>query len=355
MDKTHDIRSNDDQSMVSRSQFVVLAHYFSSQGANLDTVLSKYSFDLDDLSTIPDFVPFTVELEILEAAWQESKDSNVVYRGFLAPELIKYGPVYAMVDSADTLGAGLVALIRYEGLYLTCFEVQLHVLDDIAYLTFQMNGQEGAPHRQFNEFIASSYVNIIRSAAGPDWAPEEVYFSHDAPAKLNPSECFFNSPVYYSSLTCMIVFDSVSLDCPMPDCNHIIHNISKEDLERGINDSCRGNRFTNEVAAFILDFFYRQNPVDTKLPITRVAEMLKTNVKNLQRKLLANKVSYSGLLAYCRFVLAVHCLINTDLSVTGISHKLGYTEISSFERAFRRSTMMTPSQFRKAHLRSPHA
>jgi AraC-like DNA-binding protein len=337
------------RSMIRRSQFVILTHIFMSQGANLDAVLEKYSFDLDDLSSIPSYVPFAVELEIMEEAWKESIDPYVVYRHSVAPDLHRYGPVYSLVQAASTLRAGLGALIQYENLYITYFDVQLHIIDEWAYLSFQINNADLKPHRQFNEFITSSYTNLIRGAAGVDWVPEEVYFSHQQPEELKPSEDFFGSPVYYGAQTNLIVFDAKTLDVAMPNSNHIIFSIAKEDLEQGINDCCRGNRFTNQVASAILDFYHNQEPEDPKLPITRVAEMLHSNTKNLQRKLLANKVSYSGLLSYCRFLLAIHYLIHTEQTVTTISDRLGYTERSSFERAFRRSTLLTPSQFRKTH------
>jgi len=47
--------------------------------------------------------------------------------------------------------------------------------------------------------------------------------------------------------------------------------------------------------------------------------------------------------------LAAHYLVDTAVSVTEIAFLLGYSESSTFDRAFRRWTQMTPGEYHDSH------
>ncbi len=50
--------------------------------------------------------------------------------------------------------------------------------------------------------------------------------------------------------------------------------------------------------------------------------------------------------------VACKALLETDTEVGALARKLGYSELSAFDRAFKRITGMNPTMFKRAHQKS---
>jgi AraC-like DNA-binding protein len=92
--------------------------------------------------------------------------------------------------------------------------------------------------------------------------------------------------------------------------------------------------------------------IETLLPggypvIDEVAQLLQVSPRTLQRLLNEAGSSYSGLVERCRCRVACESLRLTQDPVRDIAALLGYRDVSSFSRAFRRWTGITPRDFRK--------
>mgnify|MGYP003689138031 FL=1 len=80
-----------------------------------------------------------------------------------------------------------------------------------------------------------------------------------------------------------------------------------------------------------------------------VASALGYSLRTFYRELRAAGYSYRGLLAHTRHTLARQYLADPALAQTDVALLLGYSEQSSFIRAFRSWTGMTPGEYR-SHL-----
>ena len=58
---------------------------------------------------------------------------------------------------------------------------------------------------------------------------------------------------------------------------------------------------------------------------------------------------FSDMLNDTRIYRAMDLLSNTDLSVQAVAEQVGYTNWSTFLRAFKKRVDMTPVQYRKSH------
>lgn len=79
--------------------------------------------------------------------------------------------------------------------------------------------------------------------------------------------------------------------------------------------------------------------------ILAVATRLSVNVRTLQRRLAHVSSNFRTLLDECRRQQAERQLEHTDLSVSEVSRRLGYSDPAHFVRAFRRWTGQTPTRF----------
>ena len=76
------------------------------------------------------------------------------------------------------------------------------------------------------------------------------------------------------------------------------------------------------------------------------AAKLGTSSRTLQKRLTRMDVKFSNIVQSERIKLAQHALLHGDSTLDEIALQLGYSEQTSFGRAFKRSTGMTPQAFR---------
>ncbi|MEO0972196.1 MAG: helix-turn-helix transcriptional regulator [Pseudomonadota bacterium] len=58
-------------------------------------------------------------------------------------------------------------------------------------------------------------------------------------------------------------------------------------------------------------------------------------------------VCFHSWLNYTRVLRAMHLLADTDLSITNVSRKVGFRDLRTFQRAFKRFASVTPTEYRK--------
>ena len=87
--------------------------------------------------------------------------------------------------------------------------------------------------------------------------------------------------------------------------------------------------------------------------IDTVARMLRRSTRTFQRLLQDQGLKYTELVGRCRCRAACEALSHTQTPINAIAAELGYRDVSSFTRAFRRWTGMAPRAFR-SHPRHLH-
>lgn len=82
--------------------------------------------------------------------------------------------------------------------------------------------------------------------------------------------------------------------------------------------------------------------------IGEIARSLNISTRTLQRSLNANQTSFKQQVQHVQQTLACHYLTNQQLMITEIAYLVGYTDASSFSRAFKRWTGQTVTGYRQS-------
>ena len=90
------------------------------------------------------------------------------------------------------------------------------------------------------------------------------------------------------------------------------------------------------------------------MTIEPVARAMGTSARVLQRGLAAEDTSFRALLDAERRRMAELLLASPGAHVSEVARSLGFSEIASFSRAFKRWTRRSPVAYRRALLRSYH-
>ena len=81
----------------------------------------------------------------------------------------------------------------------------------------------------------------------------------------------------------------------------------------------------------------------------QAAQALGVSERTLARRLQLYGQTFNGLLDEVRREMALQVMTDTDLALADIALSLGFADSSTFLRAFKRWTGMTPARWRKQH------
>ena len=248
---------------------------------------------------------------------------------------------YAAV-SAPTLGAALENLVGHFRFHQESSAMRLRAGGGgLVRLEYQITAPSIVERRQDAELSLGMFLNFIREACGPCWAPEEVHFEHPKPAMPKEHEAAFAAPVYFSQATNALLFRPGILARPMPASDLKLMAIMQTCLEQLSADPPAEDPLLDRL----------RTAIRVKLPegypaLGEVAEDLRVPLAAVHRDLHEAGASWTELVESVRRELALSYVRQRQLPFSEIALLLGYSELSAFSRAFRRWTGASPREWR---------
>ncbi|MDY7063779.1 putative HTH-type transcriptional regulator [Pseudomonas extremaustralis] len=198
-----------------------------------------------------------------------------------------------------------------------------------------------APALEAIDAFAAIYVRTCRNRLGRDYAPLAVYLRRPEPVDPTPWHTVFRAPLFFGAEEDRLEFAARDFDSHLDDANPELAEHNETVLKRTLAQ-LQPLTWERKVRAAI----EAQLP-DGEPSAERIAQTLHLSVRSLQRHLADEGCRFDALLNDCRQNLALQHLRDPQCSLAEISHLLGFADTSSFNRAFKRWTGMTPGQFRE--------
>lgn len=139
-----------------------------------------------------------------------------------------------------------------------------------------------------------------------------------------------------------IGFSTRHLDCALPSTDRLLFTILHQGLSQ-IRGAANAD-YVEKVRASI-----RRELSSGFCSVESCAQFLGTSTRTLQKRLHRKAIKFSDLVREERIKLAKHALVHTNLSLDEIAFQLGYSEQTSFGRAFKLATGLTPKSFRASN------
>lgn len=244
--------------------------------------------------------------------------------------------------SSPTLGDGMRRALNYQRLISDVAAFNLEVGADISYVKV-VTAPGGAPSiRHFNECFAQAVIDFLKSITDDAFTPEHLEFDHDEPKNVEEVKRVFGCDVKFGCEENRIYFDTSLLDRPSPHAEPellVLHEqfaseqvarIEKEDVIVQVN----------KVIAELLD--------SGELTLETAAERLGIKPRSLRTKLSDIDTNFNQVLADFRYKLSRRLLADTYETIDEIVYLTGFSEPSTFYRAFKRWSGMTPIEYRKS-------
>lgn len=196
------------------------------------------------------------------------------------------------------------------------------------------------------EQILSGLISLARTLTNTEhFYPTRVFFTHKPQSGITEYEAFFKCPVTFEAQFNGIAMHNSGLQVPIrksdTELNKVLHLHAQSMLTQ---------QTFNSPLEVIKDYIVKTLP-DHVPEIDEVSDYLDLSVRSTQRKLQEYGTSFSQVLDAIRKELALTYLRQTHNSVLYVSERLGFSEQSAFQRAFKRWTGTTPRRYRVSVLK----
>ena len=281
------------------------------------------------------------QIKFLNLVAEELGDEFLGFRLAQGFELRELGLLYYVVASSELLGDALQRLARYsvinnEGVRLSYHDGQQLMID------FAYTGVQRLPDRHQIECFVTVVIRLCRQLTGRFLRPERVTFTHLRTHVSDEIKKGFSCRVVYGGK-----FDRITFSKAIPRMLVRSADPYLNALLRRYCDEARSARAPGR-SSLRLNV---ENVVVPLLPHERVsaltiARILSLSRRTLARHLMAEGLSFAGIIYELKRDLAKRYLKETGLSISTIAWLLGYSEASSFTHAFKKWTGKTPKEVR---------
>jgi AraC-like DNA-binding protein len=183
-------------------------------------------------------------------------------------------------------------------------------------------------------------TNVLRLLGGQAFRPSYVNLAVDArPKDIAEIERILGCRFHNRATTNAIAFPTSMLDQPVSSANRLLFTLLGGYLDR-VKDASR-----TTIVERVQDYV-RGSLSSGTCSIEHCAKKLGTSVRTLQSQLGDHNLKFSDILESRRIELARSYLEQQHLSLDDVAALLGYSEQSSFGRAFKRWTGSTPQRYR---------
>ena len=329
-----------------RSDFSVLTSITSLILRGLD------KYDPDPLSLLqqvglnPDLISqpeARYPVERIQLLWQRAVEiSGEEAFGILAMKEVRPAALQGLGFSwlsSDTLKDAIQRLIRYIRFISTAAQLDFYEKGNEYHMVFDfVPTYKKPPVPASVDGAVALIVQMCRLSAAPDFVPLGVDLCRKAPKNISAFKQFFKTTVNFSAKRNALVFTREQIEKPLEFSNPELARANDETVIRYLVSFDQEN-ISCKVRAKIIDLMPMGVPKQKD-----IAQSLHLSLRNMQRLLKKENTNYRIIVNDIRVDLAHQYLKSMSYSIGQVAYMLGYSEPSSFIRAFKRSTGILPSK-----------
>jgi AraC-like DNA-binding protein len=290
-----------------------------------------------------------IPIEQAEALWRKayeiSKDSNLALH---AIEVLPFG-AYRVIDflasSAPTIGAALAKVSDYFPLINDLVRLPYVVCGDEVAFFVEAPMRPAVITRPYAEYTLAAVFLRTRLATNQRYRLRRVEFSHPRPADIREHERVFECPVRFDAGRCQIVIARQVWETASIGADRALFSLLDAHARTLLEQLPASANITSRVRMAIKSALRGGDP-----GLEAIAKQLAMSPRTLQRRLRVEGVVFNDVLDEMRFRAAQAYLAQRDVAAAEVAYLLGFAEQSSFNRAFKRWSGTTPTEFRRGKL-----
>lgn len=286
-----------------------------------------------------------IPVEQAETLWQKayalSNDPNLALH---AIEVLPFG-AYRVIDflatCAPTIGAAFAKVSDYFPIIHDVVRLPYAVGERHATFAAEAPSRPSTITRPYAEYVLAAVFLRARIATNQRFPLMRVEFSHPRPADISEHERIFDCPVRFGAETCQMVIARDVWDMPRTGGNPDLFSVLDSHARMLLNQRPAPDDIVGRVREAIEEELRGGSP-----RLESIAKRLAMSPRTLQRRLRDQGVLFNDVLDAMRFRAAKSYLTHRDIAGTEVAFLLGFAEQSSFDRAFKRWSGQTPTEYR---------
>jgi len=285
-----------------------------------------------------------IEVGVVRQLWWKafelSQDPLLGLKAGMQMNLRAFNVVAPMLSHSPNFQTALQTIQKYQSLISQSGHFVLSQEQDSIHLNYKTNESHIDTHYTQIDSVFSAAIKLIRSLLSEDIELEQLNLSHENHGTITAYEDYFQCKVVMGMKSPGFVLHRATLNQTHTTADPRIYELCKtlaDDRLRQINNS---EQLLNNVSESIAGQHYRRASLDT------VAQQLNMSPRTLQRKLNQQGITFQQASEQVIVREATRLLESTQLSIFEISDHLGYSNTSSFSRAFKSWTSKNPGEFR---------
>jgi AraC-like DNA-binding protein len=280
--------------------------------------------------------------EVLEATAEALGEPFLALRLPEELPLRRYGLAELAARSSATLREGLARMARYASLVYPGLACALEEEAAEARWVQRAPGRVRGLGRHAHEYGLAYVLTHARRETGEAISPSRAWFAHPRPPDLGPLHRFFGTrELDFGSDSSGFALPAAALDLPMKSGDARLLATAEDLAEVALRAQPRANAFAALVAARVEAMISKDASVDA------VAAALHMSPRTLQRRLEDEGGRFSEVVDSVREGLARRWLADEARTLSEIAYSLGFADLATFSRAFKRWTGKPPGAWRR--------
>lgn len=253
---------------------------------------------------------------------------------------------HAVINCA-TLEHAIRRSLSFYQLFGISAVTKLEVRENEAVILFSVG--DGVDFREFvTETLVFLAIRFFGWLIGKPIVPIRIMLDFPPTEEASQYRELFPCPVLYGQSRSQIVLDRAYMDLPLVQNSLSLSRFLRDSLAQLIDGNFHSVGLPAQIRA-IISKEYGNNFPDFQV----ICEKLNMTPQTLRRRLKEGNTSYQEIKDSIRKDASIYYLSKPDLSIDEIAMLMGFSEASSFHRAFKKWTGKTPSAFRKEMFNAP--
>ncbi|RMA82350.1 AraC family transcriptional regulator [Umboniibacter marinipuniceus] len=312
-----------------------------ARGVNGDKLLREAGIDVSVCGDPNTRLPSPKLNKLWDLAERATGDPRF---GLSVPMFVHATTLHAMTMAnfaATSLYDAFSRSARFSRIITTTMQFALNKQDGVYQIEYLLTEPNSLSHHG----VEASMLLCVRMAREIDLNPENKPIAvHLKRREDNDRDFFeqaFGCPVHFESERWFIEMDAAQVEAPLPTANPEILQSCERIMAEYLARMDKAD-ISHRVYQLILELLVAGEPSQE-----RVADALHMSTRSLHRKLTAAGTNFKSLLDNTRRELAMQYIRQSNLSIADITYNLGFYDASSFSRAFKRWTGMSPAKYRR--------
>ena len=315
-----------------------------TQGVDKKDLLKFIPGGESAMKSIPSRFPIESVTNILAQTEKILKKPNI---GVIAGKSLRpdtFGNVGQAMMVSQTLRHASSLIHRYQPLFQQIGRSYITIEGHLAWNYWDTYFEDPEYARHITEATLISHAQFGRWLTWlHDMEIEFVHFRHAKPAYHELYAETFDCPIHFEQERDAVVFQASLVDTPLPQANQDRLDELCKQLDDALKELDAPKTFAEKTERCTYTLLKSGTP-----DLTKTAKALHISPRSLRRHLAEEGTSYRAVLEDTRRNLCERLMLEQKMSMAEISERLGYSEQSAFNRAFKKWFGETPKAYAKA-------